>query len=300
MIKLLSRTSMFAGLYFAFVQSALAQTATQLEYSDTDGDRSGSRSLHYRLGPDPEREPAVTTSSVSVTAASASESGALSPYTLSPRVVSGQSWIRAVGGYDTATQTYRARSSAESSVTRFLAVRVDFEHGPGTTTAERVSLGARLQLLNQKAHDIDLGFGAFYQPNDFRAEGNFVAGLMIGRRFDKVALFGSALLGSDPEGDDRELDGRLGALIRVHRFLQLGWDNRFRSVHSTDSKRIGTTTVDWELALLPNALLTLGPVAVVGEAGFSALQQTTLVGQTEQHRYLRTGLLAMVGAGAAF
>lgn len=300
MFKLSSHTSGLLGLWFFLSHTAWAQATETLEYSDPDSDRTGARVLHYRVGPEPESEQATKHTAESVTAASAAEVGSLSPYTLSPRVVAGQSSARTVGGYDTAAQAYRLRSSAESAVTRYLAVRVDYEHGPATTATDRVSLGARLQLLNQKAHGLDVGVAAFYQPNDFRAEGNVVGGLMLGRRFDKVAIFGSALVGSDPEGDDQELDGRLGTLIHVNQLLQIGWDNRFRSVFSKDAKRIGTTTVDWELALLPNAILTLGPIAVIGEAGFSALQQTQSVGQAEQHRTLRTGLLAMAGAGVAF
>ena len=288
-------------LCFALTHTAFAQSPAALEYADPNADGASPRALHYRVGPDePESELAAKAPREAVTSVSAAEAGLLSPYTLSAQVISGRSWLRATGGYDTAAQTYRARSSAEAAVTSYLALRVDFEHGPSTTTTDRVSLGARLQFLNQKAHGLDLGVGAFYQPNDFRGEGNVVGGLMLGRRFDRVALFGSALLGSDPEGDDQELDGRLGTLVRIDRLVQLGWDNRFRSVITKDTKRIGTTTVDWELALLPNAIITLGPVAIFGEAGFSALQQTEFVGQPEQRRNLRTGLLAMAGAGAAF
>jgi hypothetical protein len=297
----LNHTMVLACLCCAVTHSAWAQSPAALKYSDPNDNRDRPRVIHYRVGTDdPQRDAATRNDTASVTAASAAESGALSPYVLSARVVDGQSFVRAVGGYDTAAQAYRARSSAESSVTRFLAVRVDFEHGPSTTTMERVSLGARLQLLSQKSHGLDLGLGAFYQPNDFRREGNVVGGLVLGYRIDRVALFGSGLVGSDPEGDDQELDGRLGTLIRVNHVLQLGWDGRFRSVLSVDNKRIGTSGVDWELALLPSALMTFGPVAVIGEVGFSALQQTDSVGQLWQHRYVRTGLLAMAGMGAAF
>ncbi len=301
MVKLLNHTRELAALCFVFSHTAFAQTPATLEYSDPTADHTGGRVLHYRVGPaDPESERAAKQTTESVTAASAAETGSLSPYALSARVFAGQSWARTVGGYDTAAQAYRARSSAESSVTSYLAVRVDFEHGPSTSATDRVSLGTRLQFLNQKAHGLDLGAGLFYQPTDFRAEGNVVGGLMLGRRFGRVGLFGSALVGSDPEGDDQEVDGRLGTLVRVHQLLELGWDNRFRSTISKDRKRIGTSVVDWELALLPNAALTIGPIAVIGEAGFSALQQTEFVGRPEQHRILRTGLLAMAGAGVAF
>jgi hypothetical protein len=300
-VKLLIPGAVIAVALLAVAQPAFAQASTTIQYSDPDSDRRDQRVLHYQTGPlEADREADTKPATEAATAASAAETGAFAPYSLSAQVAPGRSWLSAVGGYDTSVQDYRARSSAESSVTRYLALRVDYEHGASTTTMDRVSLGARLQLLNQKAHGIDLGTGLFYQPHDFRGEGNVVGGLMLGRRFGRVAVFGSALVGSDPEGDDQELDGRLGTLIRVNQTLQLGWDDRYRCVLSTDNKRIGTSTVDWELALLPNAVLTLGPMAVIGEAGFSALQQADFVGQPDQRRNLRTGLLAMAGAGAAF
>jgi hypothetical protein len=185
-------------------------------------------------------------------------------------------------------------------VTSRLALRVDFEHGPSTAAFDRASLGLRLQVLSQNTHGLDLGMGLFYQPNDFRGEGNVVAGLMLGRRFDRVALLGSALLGSDPEGDDQEVDGRLATVIRVARHLELGLDSRFRSVLSTDAKRYAKTDVDWELAVLPNATLMFGPLVLIGEAGLSALQTRELAGTPDQTKHLRMGILVMSGMGIGF
>jgi hypothetical protein len=230
----------------------------------------------------------------------AAEVGLASPYTLSAKVVQGQSWARAVGGYDSAAQAFRVTSSAETALTSYLAFRADFDHGPSTSTTDRVSFGLKLQLLSQNAHGLDLGVGLFYQPNDFRQEGNIVGALMLGRRFNSVTVLASALLGSDPEGDDQEVDGRLGTLIRVSRLVELGLDSRFRSVLSSDAKRIGSSGIDWEMALLPNANLRLGPLLLIGEAGFTALQTTNLVGEPTEHKNLRTGIIIMSGVGAAF
>jgi hypothetical protein len=228
------------------------------------------------------------------------ESGLSSPFSVSARVVPGGSWARAVGGYDGAAQAFRLRSSAETVVADFLAFRVDFEHGLSTSTTDRVSLGLRLQLLRQEAHGIDLGVGLFYNPNDFRKEGNAVGALMLGRRFEQGALLASALVGSDPEGDDQEIDGRLATLFVVLPDLQLGLNSRFRSVLSTDAKGKGMTTVDWELAVLSSAAWTLGPIVLIGEAGLSSLHITELSGQPNQRKNLRTGILVMSGLGYAF
>ena len=272
----------------------------QITFQD-NGSGSG-RALHYRLYP--ERSTDADDKQLhevqSTGAARAADDGLLTPYTLSPRLRSGQSWVRAVAGYDTAANSFRARSAAESAVTNYFAVRAEYEHGPAMGFKDRVGLGGRIQFLDQSKHGIDAGFGVFYMPKDFRGEGNIVGGLMLGRRFGRLGIFGSALFGSDPEGDDQELDGRLSTLYRVADHFELGWDNRIRYVLSTDAKRFGTVNTDWELALEPTATVSLGPLAILTEAGFSALQNSGPIGQLNDRRVVRTGAIAMAGAGGVF
>jgi hypothetical protein len=273
----------------------------QITYQD-NGTGSG-RVLHYRLESEhPLEADDEQSHELHITAAArATNDGLLLPYTLSPRIKSGQSWVRAVAGYDSASASFRARSAAESSVTNFLAIRVEYERGPAKGFEDRVGLGGRIQLLSQSKHGIDGGFGVFYQPKDFRGEGNVVGGLMLGRRFGRFGLFGSALFGSDPEGDDQDLDGRLSMLYRASDRVQVGWDNRIRYVlASTDAKRFGTVNTDWELALEPTATVSLGPLAILTEAGFSALQNRGPIGQLNDRRVVRTGVIAMAGASGVF
>ncbi len=273
----------------------------QITYQD-NGPTSG-RALHYQLEPmrpldaDEGQEQELHGTG----AARAADDGLLTPYTLSPRVRSGQSWVRAVAGYDTAANAFRARSAAESAVTNFFAVRVEYEHGPAMGFQDRVGLGGRFQLLSQSKHGIDVGVGAFYMPKDFRGEGNVVGSLMLGRSFGRFGLFGSALFGSDPEGDDQDLDGRLSMLYRVAIMLRtrVGQPHSL-CVVSTDAKRFGTINTDWELALEPTATVSVGPLAILTEAGFSALQNSGPIGQLNDRRVVRTGAIAMAGAGGVF
>lgn len=299
MVKLLTALAALGVLSITTTQIALAQTAQgQPEDVDSPADRAlqpvPSSSAQPSDHLDSPRLPSESATSA------AAEAGLASPFALSAKVVPGQSWARAVGGYDSAAQAFRVSSSAEAALTKRIVLRVDFDHGPATTATDRLSLGFRLQLLSQNAHGLDLGAGLFYQPSDFRAEGNIVAALMLERRFNKVAVIANALVGSDPEGDDQEIDGRLATLIRISRVVEVGLDGRFRSVYSTDAKRIGTTMVDWELAVLPSAVLMVGPFTLIGEAGLSALQEAELAGQPDEHKNLRTGILLMSGVGAVF
>jgi len=269
----------------------------ELTYQGDTAETGNGRTLHYRLH---DTSDTKARESVNGSAARAIDDGAMVPYTLTARIHQGQSWVRALGGYDTAASSARARSAAETAVTGWFAIRVDYEHGPGPGRDDRVGLGGRFQILDQSRHGIDLGVGAFYQPKDFRGEGNFVSGLMLGRRFGNLGLFASALVGSDSEGDDQDTDGRLSMLYRATDALSVGLDNRFRYVLSTDEKRFGTVMTDWELQIEPTVIVNWGPLAIVSEAGLSALQQTGPIGMLENRRVVHTGMIAMAGAGAVF
>ncbi len=272
----------------------------EITYQEDSSATGNGRTLHYHLDATPDAQSRESSSVEHGTAARAIDDGAMVPYTMTARIEKGQSWVRMLGGYDTAASSARARSAAESAVTSWFAIRVDYEHGPGTGIDDRVGLGGRFQVLNQDRHGIDFGFGAFYQPRDFRGEGNVVGGLMLGRRFGRLGLFGSALVGSDPEGDDQDTDGRLSMLYRATDAVSVGLDNRLRYVLSTDQKRFGTIMTDWELQLEPTVMVNLGPLAVLSEAGLSALQNTGPIGMPENRRVVHTGLIAMAGAGAVF
>jgi len=272
----------------------------ELTYRDDTSVNGEGRRLHYRVDTIPDEQPREPSSVEPGTAARSIDDGAMVPYTLTARIRKGQSWVRALAGYDTAAGSARARSAAETAVTRWFALRVDYEHGPGSGLDDRVGLGGRFQFLDQDRHGIDLGFAAFYQPKDFRSEGNIVGGLMLGRRFGRLGLFGSALVGSDPEGDDQDTDGRLSMLYRATDALSVGLDNRFHYVLSTDQKRFGTITTDWELQLEPAVIINWGPIAILSEAGLSALQNSGPFGMPENRRVVRSGVIAMAGAGAVF
>lgn len=282
--------------------------ATELTYQSPSADNESSsggssRVLRYRIEPksigEAESDGTILPSRYG-SAIRATDAGMFTPYTLSPRINAGQSWVRTVAGYDTAAGSARARSVVESAVTSFFAVRADYEHGPATGYQDRVGIGGRFQVLNQQSHGIDLGLGTFYRPRDFRGEGNVVGALMLGRSFGRLRLFGSALFGSDAEGDDQDIDTSLSATYRVSDRIHIGWDNHFNYVTSTDVKRFATVTTDWELQLEPTVVVSLGPLAILTEAGFSALQTTGPIGETDSRRIVHTGMIAMAGAGGAF
>jgi hypothetical protein len=57
---------------------------------------------------------------------------------------------------------------------------------------------------------------------------------------------------------------------------------------------------DWELQMEPTVILNWGPLAILSEAGLSALQNTGPIAMPDNRRIVHTGLIAMTGVGAVF
>jgi len=232
-------------------------------------------------------------------ATEAASDGVLSPFTTPAAVPSFRASAQSYAGYDSAAASARARASVDGRLTNFLALRVEFDHGPATGSQDRLSVGARFGILKQSRHGIDLGAGLFYQPKDFRSEGNVVGGLMLARHFGHLGLFANTLFGTDPEGDDQSLELRLGGLYAAQDWLSVGFDARSRFNFSEDEKRSTAQSVDWELQAAPTAIFCLGQLSLMALLGPSVVRTTPAAGET-MGGGTRSGLLAMAGAGGAF
>lgn len=233
-------------------------------------------------------------------AARAAASGAMSAFSVSPAVPRVATGV-VLSGYDSAASSFRARGAADGRIVSFLAARIEYEHGPSNGPSNRVALGLRATFLNQAAHGVDLGAMVFYQPNDFREEGNVVGGLLVARTFDRLTLVLNPLIGSDPEGDDQSFEVRFAGLYKTGPSLVVGLDSRSRYNLSNDFKRAGYSTIDWEAQVGASAAYGLGPVLFSALVGPSFLQRTDVaIDGTSGEPQFRAGLLAMAGAGAAF
>jgi len=230
----------------------------------------------------------------------AAASGSLSPFSVAASVPRRAAAI-ALGGYDGAARSLRARAATEARLWPVLALRLEYEHGPANGPSDRVSLGLRASLLNQAQHGVDLGAMAFYQPRDFRDEGNVVGGLLLARRFERLTLVLNPLVGSDPEGDDRSFELRFAGLYRTRFPLVVGLDSRGRYNFSSDQKRVGNRGVDWDAQAGATVALGIGPMLVTALLGPSLIQRTYQgPGASSADRDVRGGLLAMAGAGGVF
>lgn len=230
----------------------------------------------------------------------AAAGGVLSPFSVAASLPRAAAAI-ALGGYDSAAGSFRARAATEARLLPVLALRLEYEHGPANGPSDRVSLGLRASFLNQAQHGLDLGAMAFYQPRDFRDEGNVVGGLSLARRFERLTLVLNPLVGSDPEGDDRSFELRFAGLYRTRFPLVFGLDSRGRYNFSSDQKRVGNWGVDWDAQAGATVALGIGPLLVTALMGPSLIQRAYQgPSGPSADRNLRVGLLAMAGAGGVF
>jgi len=235
--------------------------------------------------------------------AAAGEQGLSLPVTVAPRAQEGTAFGIVRAGYDAAARGAAARGTLEGRILRSLALRVEYEHGasvPEASADDRVRIGARLSFLEQSSDGIDAGVALFYDPKDFRSEGNVIFGLLAARRFGRLGLFGNALVGSDPEGDDQTLELRLSPLYQVTANLQVGVDGRARHNLSSDEKRAGTVTTDWDLQALPTVSYALGRFVLVADAGVRMLTTTGPFGSPSQQTHTDVGVVTLGGLGGVF
>jgi hypothetical protein len=253
------------------------------------------RALHWR--PLPTDEPNEAEHVVSEPKSSrAASDGLLSPFSTPAAISESRATAQTYAGYDTAVSAARARSAVEGRLTSFLALRVEFEHGPGTGSDDRLNLGVRLGILTQRQFGVDFGAALFYQPKDFRDEGNAVAGLTVARHFGRLGLFANTLFGSDAEGDDQSLELRLGSMYSASDWLSVGVDARSRFNFSQDQKRFGARRVDWDTQAAPTAIFCFHQFSLMALVGPSFVKETEPLSNSRTHG----GLLAMAGAGGVF
>jgi len=257
------------------------------------------RTLHLQpLEPDRPKEEASPPPQSK--ASQAAGDGLLSPFTNGAVIPKARAIAQSYAGYDSAVSAARARVAVEGRLVSFLALRVEFEHGPATGTENRLSLGGRFGILKQQQFGIDFGAAVFYQPKDFRDEGNVVGGLLLARHFGRLGLFANTLFGSDPEGDDQSLEVRLGSMYAANDWLSVGLDGRSRWNFSDDAKRARAHSVDWEMQAAPTAILCFGSFSLMALMGPSVVTITPAAGDTAPDSFTRAGLLAMAGGGGAF
>jgi hypothetical protein len=203
--------------------------------------------------------------------------------------VTGTSWA----GYDAARSSFVLRTFVDANVYGPLALRAGVSYLPDSlNSSAQPHVGARVQLLRQAKHGLDLGLGAFYRMERFtQEEGLIQAMITAGYRHGRTGLFANLVYGQDAEGDDEEGEVLFALLQSVHESIQVGFEARGRfKLASSDEKRRQMPLETADLALAPTFSYALGPVAFLAQAGAAAIHV---------HAW-RVGALAMAGLASSY
>jgi hypothetical protein len=156
----------------------------------------------------------------------------------------------------------------------------------------RPSVLARIQILDQSRHGLDLGMAVAYRQDRFvTEEGLFQATISAGAHGDAGAVLASIGYGQDGEGDDHLGEARLVAYRRMAGALHVGLDGHVQwLLDSTDPNRVQHQTPSLELTVAPAMAYSVGPIMLVLEVGWSGVE-------IEQ---FQSGVLALGGVGTSF
>ena len=208
--------------------------------------------------------------------------------TLTTRVTS-TNWA----GYDAARGSFVLRSFVDATVYGPLAIRAGISYLPDSLNASaQPNFGARLQLLRQAKHGLDLGVGAFYRMERFtQEEGLLQAMLTAAVHLGNTGLFANLVYGQDAEGDDQEGEALFALLHQLRESLQVGFESRARfKLASTDQKRRDKPVETAEVSIAPTLSYAIGPIALLAQAGGSAIHVQAW----------RVGVLAMAGLASSY
>jgi hypothetical protein len=229
-----------------------------------------------------------------IPAARSAEAGEFLPFTLASRVDSQRAFVTTLGGYDSARQSALMQGTTEISIWGPIAIRAGVVYTETTNTLQP-TFGAHVQLLKQEHHGVDGSIAVFYKPEGFtEGEGEIESALTVGRRFGRTGLYGNVVYGQDPEGNERDGEVRLAALYSLRENVQAGFDTRLRfDLGSTNTaQRLAKLEADYDLVAGPTASLSLGPFALVAQAGASLFKLS--------NASLRTGGIGLAGIGAVY
>ena len=214
--------------------------------------------------------------------------GSLLPFT-SAATLDGQRAVGAAfGGYDSTRKSGLFEASAEARLWRGLTLRGGALYTASTDTL-RPSFGARYQFLSEAAHGIDGSLGVFYRPEGLtEPEGEIETVLSAGGHLGGTYLLANLVYGQDPEANERDGEVRVAALQPVGSRLFLGLDARARFDLGSQPTKLEAKL---DAVAGPVASVTLGPLAVMAQAGASALR----LRDTTSY-----GVVALGGVGSSF
>jgi hypothetical protein len=218
----------------------------------------------------------------------------LLPVALAARVSRDRVTATTWAGYDGAKGSPLLTATVEARLVGGLALLIGAGYTaevPGSP-AVRPQIGLHAQLLDQARSGIDGGVAVMYRQDQFTEEGGFFQGAVAVERQDgRVRVIGNLVYGQDGEGDDRDAEARLAALVQARRHLRVGLDGRYRrALWSSDPNRIVRNRPEYELVAGPTVAYALGSWALMAETGISVVRTTAT----------QTGAIALAGLASSF
>jgi hypothetical protein len=217
----------------------------------------------------------------------------LLPEAMAARVTSDRAVASSWVGYDGARRAPLMSVEVDARIVGHVALVAGAAYSadlPGTRQLRPV-LGLQAQVLDQAHAGVDGAVAVAYRKDIFSNEGGFFqGGVAIERRQGRAHVVGNLIYGQDGEGDDRQGEARLAAMVRAHGGLEVGVDGRYRHLWSTDPNQATRDRPTSEVMAGPTASYTHGSWAVMAETGVSAIRTNVT----------QSGVIALAGVGSTF
>jgi hypothetical protein len=226
--------------------------------------------------------------------------GAFLPYTQTARISHQRASAFTLGGYDNSIGQGPILSAfVEGALSSRFALRAGVTYLNLNGGKISPSAGMRFAILRQERHNLDLGMAASYlnrglpQPRG-EPDGEIQLAVLVGRRFDRLGLFGNVIYHQGLDAEERNAELRMAGLISLSEGLNLGLDIKARlELTSASEKEVENIVSDWDIVAGPLGSYAWRDIMVTVQAG-------THVEQLRVAHRLAAGLVVIGGIGKSF
>ena len=132
-------------------------------------------------------------------------------------------------GYDGAQQRAEATALVEATLFWRVSAFAAVTYGEETTGASRPAIGAAVQIIDPRTSPVGVRVSSAYKPEGFsEPEGELETIIVLSHMFDRnvARVFGA--FGTDPDGNESDVEAGAGYLHRVTNNIVVGATTRYR------------------------------------------------------------------------
>ena len=227
------------------------------------------------------------------------QDGTFFPGTYAARIGDQRVSALAYSGYDSnASQGGVLTSVVEGAIVNRIAIRVGYDY-VSTQSGGTLSAGLRFGVLRQELNGIDLGFFVQYKQKGFtESNGEIEMALTLSRRWNHFGLYGNLVYGQGFERQERDGEVRVSGIYTLAKRFNVGFEARshFDLGDAVGSPLPGSPPeAAFDLLVGPMALISLGPVAFLAEAGY----HTLVIDNGDAGDTVSNGAIVLAGIGGA-